>query len=107
MRFYVLMKNPELYEDISSQLHRYRLLRMLFLAVVLFIVGIAVQMIYESSPFLSCALMFLIVIAVLDVAVIYDRFNRYCRAIERSYTVLMLDNYQKKGEHSRKDGNPV
>lgn len=91
MRSYVLMKSPELYHNIASQLHRFRLMRILFLTELIFIVAIFRQSLRAISPSLMWALVFLIVAAILTVVVIHSRFKRYCRDIERSYMVLVLD----------------
>lgn len=93
MRFHVLMKSPELYQDIASQLHRFRLMRILFLAEVFLMVAIIRQLLRGFSSSLMVALVLLTVIAIMNAVVIYDRFKRYNRSIERSYTVLMLDKY--------------
>lgn len=99
MRFYVWRKSPDLYQVIASQLHRYRLLRILFLADILCIVAVIRQMVRGSSSLWIWILGVLIFIAHMDFIMIYDRFKRYCRAIERSYTILMLD----RGHNTEKE----
>jgi hypothetical protein len=94
MRFYVFKKSPDLYQDIASQLHRFRLLRILFLANTLSIIAVIRQMLRGSSSLWILILGILIFIAHMDFIMIYDRFKRYCRSIERSYTILMLDQGQ-------------
>jgi len=91
MRFYILMKNPELYQNTASQLHRFRLMRMLFLAESICIVAIIIKLYRESSSSLLWVLGILIFIAFINVVVIHDRFKRYCRDVGRSYMVLLFD----------------
>lgn len=94
MRFYVLMKSPDLYQDIASQLHRFRLMRILFLADTICIVAVIRQLFRGSSSLWIWILVILLFIAHMDFIMIYDRFKRYCRSIERSYTILMLGKGQ-------------
>lgn len=91
VRFYVLMKSPGLYQDIASHLDRFRLLRIMFLAVFISYVGTLIRLPREFTTSWICFLTVLAVIAYIITRVIYDRFERYCRSVERSYYVLMLD----------------
>ncbi|MBU7012959.1 MAG: hypothetical protein HXS46_19935 [Theionarchaea archaeon] len=83
MRFDVLMKSPELYQDIVSQLHRYRLMRLSFLAETILILAVVVQLLQENSSTSMWALALIAVISVFVFPPIYDRFERYCKAIGR------------------------
>lgn len=49
MRFYVLMKSPELYQNIASQLHRFRLMRISFFAEIILILAVARQLLREVT----------------------------------------------------------
>ena len=91
MRFYVLKESPYLYQDIASQIHRLRLIHILFLVEVILIVAVCGQLLQGFSWYPICALIFLIVLAIVNVKAAMNRFNRYCRAIERSYRVLVFD----------------
>jgi hypothetical protein len=90
IRFYVLKESPYLYQDIASQIHRLRLIRILFLVEIILIVAVAGQLHQEFSSHLIYALLFLVIIAIANVFAILDRFNRYCRAVLRSYRVLIF-----------------
>jgi hypothetical protein len=97
MRFYVLKESPYLYQDIDSQLHRLRLIRIMVLVEVCLIVAIGWRLCYNlvvhhyfSAP-LACALIFFGGVIVVNYKAILDRFNRYCRAVERSYKALVFD----------------
>ncbi len=91
MRFYVLMKSPTLYEEIESQINRLRLVRVSFLAEFILIVAVILRLRQNPSLFLDCILLFLMITAILTVWAIMKRFHRYCRAIERSYKMLVLE----------------
>ena len=88
MRFYVMQKSELLYADIAAQISRFRLIRVLFLVESLVIVGLIGQLRYGFSFY--WLVMFTVMIAMLrlNYEAIRSRFNRYCRAIERSYLVL-------------------
>lgn len=89
MRFYVMNHSSLLYADIAAQISRFRLIRVLFLAEVIFIAAIIGQLRHGFSLFLLVSLGLVIFIAYANYLAIRSRFQRYCRAIERSYTVLM------------------
>ena len=97
MRFHVLMENTELYREIESQLHRLRLMRTLFLVVVLFLAAAVSRLIVtwylhqDISLFLLVVIVFFVLAAFADFKAIKDRSHRYCRAVERSYRALVLD----------------
>ena len=90
MRFYVLRESSSLYQDIASQIHRLRLIRILFLVEIILIAAVFGQLIQRFSPYMIGVLVFLIAVAVVNYKAIMSRFNRYCRAIERSYKVLVF-----------------
>lgn len=75
MRFYVSMKSPELYQNIVLQLHRFRLMRMLFVAEFIFIVAIIMQLYREVSSFWMLILVILIIIAFISFIVICGRMQ--------------------------------
>jgi len=85
MRFYVLMRSQELYQDIASQMHRYRLMRLLFLAQLILIVAVVVQLLRESSSSLMRGLAVAIVIIVLIFLRAYDRFIQYFESVKGFY----------------------
>lgn len=95
MRFNVLKESPELYQDIASQLHRLRLIRILFLVEVILLVGIVClvgrSLLNGDFSLLSMgALIFFGAVAYANFRAIMSRFDRYCRAVERSYKALMF-----------------
>jgi hypothetical protein len=90
MRFYVMNHSALLYADIAAQISRFRLIRVLFLAEAIVILAIIGQLRFGFSPFLIVMFGLVFFIAYANFLAIRSRFNRYCRAIERSYTVLMI-----------------
>ena len=84
MRFYVLMKSPELYQDIASQLHRYRLMRILFLAEIILISAIIVQLLRDFFSPLMWNLALIVVIVVLTFPRVYYRLKQYCWSVKES-----------------------
>ena len=91
MRFHVMMESPDLYREIESQLNRFRLIRVLFLVEVIVTLAITIRMLRSYTPFLGCLLGLILAFACATVAAVGRRFDRYCRAVERSYKVLVLD----------------
>ena len=97
MRYHVMMENSELYQEIESHLHKLRLTRILFLVVGLFFIGTVCRLfvtryLYQDfSLFLLAVLVLLAPTAYINFRAIKDRSDRYCRAVERSYRVLVLD----------------
>lgn len=85
MRFYVLMRSPELYQDIASQMHRYRLMRLLFLSQSILIIAVIVQLIREFLSLPMCILASPIVIIVLIFLVAYEPFIQYFESVKRFY----------------------
>jgi hypothetical protein len=86
MRFYVLMKSSELYSIIETELNWLRLTRVLLIVEVILLFAIF----FKNNPHTRFLLYYLIVIIIATVTVIRHRFRRYCRAIERSFKMLML-----------------
>lgn len=91
MRFYVMKENPNLYHDIEYQLHRLRLIRILFIAEVIIMVAVAWQLKQNASKPLLSVLVFFIVTVTITFMAIKHYFNRYCRSVERSYKALVFD----------------
>jgi hypothetical protein len=99
MRFFVLMNNAYLYQDIERQINQVRILRVLSIVEIIFTAGLMVQLVTNgvSLPTL-CGLILLILLIVLNIGAILYRFNHYCRAVERAYKVLSLDALGKKNK---------
>jgi hypothetical protein len=57
---------------------------------IILIAAVFGQLIQQVSPYMIGVLVFLIAVAVVNYKAIMSRFNRYCRAIERSYKVLVF-----------------
>jgi hypothetical protein len=87
------MKNSALYEEIESQLNRLRVIRILFWVEVILTISGVVYAITHFSGDWSVVVIPLVPLATAGFTIwaIIDRYNRYCRAVERSYTVLCLD----------------
>jgi hypothetical protein len=94
MRFYVLMKNSTLYSEIESQMNRLRLIRVLFLVELILLCAIGSQLLQKFSSAMFYLWILVLVISAANVEAIRIRFHRYCRAIERSFKLLMLDQNQ-------------
>jgi len=91
MRFCVLMQSQRLYQEIESQLNRFRLIRVLFLVEVILALAIIWRLFHAPSlPLVYCLVLVLLTV-VANAAVVGRRFHRYCRAVERAYKVLVLD----------------
>ena len=105
MLFHVLKESPYLYQDSASQLHRLRLIRILVLVEVCLIVAIGWRICYNlvhhyfSAP-LMVALIFFGGVIVVNYKGILDRFDRYCRAVKRSYKALVFDKKDTASENT-------
>jgi hypothetical protein len=87
MRFQVMRTHPDLSKEVESHVKRMRVLRVLALVELLFLVGLCRHLWYTCSLLLLVGLLVLLVLCFTLYAV-NDRFDRYCRAIERSYLLL-------------------
>jgi len=90
MRFYVLQNGNSLYEEISGQISRLRLVRVLFVTMLLVAIAVIWQLLSEPSALMALLLLVLIALLFVNGNAINRRFERYCRAIERSYLLLKL-----------------
>jgi len=90
MRFFVLMESPELYSEIELQLKRLKIIRVLFFVELILLSSIIVQLRQKFCAALLLLLLLISVITIANVIAIYQRFDRYCRSIERSYKMLIL-----------------
>lgn len=103
MRFFVMMKNDKLHREIEGQLNQLRVTRVLFVFLVITFFSLVISVMRlcfnRQSGALSVALIALLVVTIVfsaaNLKAIYDRFNRYCRAVERSYLVLLMDESSK------------
>ena len=94
MRFFILMNNAYLYEEIKAQINRYRILRALIIVEILFIIGFLIRLLGQGLNSLSLFFSaFIIVLLVITIRGLMDRYNRYCRAIEHSFKALALDEF--------------
>jgi hypothetical protein len=92
MRFYVISHSTTLCAEIAAQINRFRLIRALFLVEVILLVAIVGQLVQDLTAALWWAALLLITaIAVANYFAVRSRFGRYCRAVERSYKVLLMD----------------
>lgn len=104
MRFYVLMKSSDLYSIIEKQLNWLRLTRVLFIVEFILLIGLVVKIAQNKVITISlllflCAILFVFFIA--SGIVIVHRFERYCRAIERSFKMLNLEEREEKIENEK------
>jgi hypothetical protein len=91
MRFYVLMKNPTLYNEIESQHTRLRITRVLFLFEIILFLSIGRQVLRTPTVEIITLLGFIILLMIINYFGIKYRFNRYDESIERAYKVLLLN----------------
>lgn len=92
MRFYAMTKSPFLQGEIEAHLNRLRILRALPISELLFLTGYIVQVLRSGISNVSIfALVFLGVVLPINISAITNRQERYCRAIERAYTALIVD----------------
>jgi hypothetical protein len=90
MRFYVLHKDPVLYHEIELQHFRLRLVRVLFLCMLILIFAVVCKYIEKRTCEWLLIEMFIIMITYLNYKGILYRFNRFNESIERTYKVLLL-----------------
>jgi hypothetical protein len=92
MRFFVMRSSALLYADITAQISRLRLIRVLPIAEIILLIAILGQIPKAQSPALwVTAVALLIAIFGINILAIRSRFGRYCRAVERSYLILLLE----------------
>lgn len=107
MRFDVLMQNAYLYAEIESQMNRFKLIRIFFIAEVILAVALLILIAREASAILISLLIMVILFGCLNWLAIYHRFNMYCRSIERSYKVLFLNSLSKNTSSQPKKTQPA
>lgn len=90
MRFYVLKQNSELYKEIESQINRLRLIRILFIVEIVLLLAFIFQITNSFSPSLCFGIILIGIFCACTVIGIINRLNRYGRAIERSYELLVF-----------------
>ena len=91
MRFYVLMKNPTLYNEIESQHTRLRITRVLFLFELMLFISIGYLIFRNLTVEVVVLLVIIILLMIATYFGIKYRMNRYDASVERSYRVLVLD----------------
>ncbi|MBI1786760.1 MAG: hypothetical protein HYR60_04295 [Acidobacteria bacterium] len=94
MRFEVMRSSPQaLYREVESSLNRLRLVRILFFVEILVLLGLALCWFQYSQlwRFWLSGLVVLVPLAITNWLAIDYRCKMYCRAIERSYRLLVLD----------------
>ncbi len=104
MRFFVMNHSTLLYAEIAAQISRFRLIRVLFLVEVVTFIAIIGLWVNDSTQFwpFAFALALIVAIASANVMAVRSRFNRYCRAIERSYVVLMSERVNPQNKSKEK-----
>lgn len=91
MRFFVLMNNAPLYAEVEAHINQARIIRVLTIAEIIFIAGFIIQFATKGITLtgITC-LVIVMIFFILNIRAIISRFERYCRAIERSFKVLSL-----------------
>lgn len=110
LRFFVMMKSEQLYKEIAAQLNQLRVIRVLFIFLSLSLIALGVLSIRQpgSSPEIFIPLTVLTLIFWLaNIWAINERFNRYCRAIERSYKTLLVDEKDIKIKRKKPRIHPL
>ena len=102
MRFFVMNHSALLYADIAAQISRFRLIRVLFLAEAIAFIAIIGQVRYGLTLFWFVAFALIIFITSANYMAVRSRFNRYCRAVERSYMVLMFERAKSQSHKIHK-----
>jgi len=84
--------HSDLYREVETQINRLRLVRVLFFVEVLLSIALAVRLMIAGWSWATLAwLEILAILALLNFDAVQYRFRMYCRAVERSYKVLVLD----------------
>lgn len=91
MRFFVMNHSAPLYADIAAQISRFRLIRALFLVAVILAIAVIRQLFYQPILLWWATLSLIIALAMANFFAIRSRFGRYCRSVERSYLILLID----------------
>lgn len=100
MRFHVMMKNSRLYTEIEAYINRFLLIRVLFLAEIIVLVSFIIQFLNTHSTPTAFALIFIALIAWANFYAVKYQFEYYCRAIERSYKALLIENVEEHNANS-------
>ncbi len=99
MRFYILMNSSSLYAEVETHLNQARILRVLTIAEIISILGFVIQLITNGINLLSLVfLVTVLVFFVMNIRAIINRFERYCRAVERSFKVLSLSEAHQQSK---------
>ena len=100
MRFSIMCNSPALYADISAQINRFRLIRVLFVVEIIFLIAVLKRLIIYFSVDYILITLIILASAWINYKAIKSRFGRYCRAVERSYLISKLNQclHQEKKE---------
>ncbi len=85
MRFCVMSKNSLLYADISAQINRLRLIRVLFIVEMILLFAVLKKLYLQPKIYLIFITLTIFAITVINIFAIFSRFGRYCRSVERSF----------------------
>lgn len=95
LRFVVMHKSERLYKEIESQINQLRILRVLFVFLLLtalaLVVLLARQITGALTGLITGGTVLIAVLLLLDFFAIRSRYDRYCRAVVLSYKALLLD----------------
>ena len=104
MRFFVMSRSAPLYADIAAQINRFRVIRALFLVEVIVLVAIIGQLRHGVTMFWFFTFVLVACVAIVNFMAVRSRFGRYCRAVERSYIVLMYDQAEAQHTSTKQPG---
>jgi hypothetical protein len=93
MRFSIIGRNQNLSKEVESHVARMRLVRILAVVQFVFLIGLVR---FAARPFAWIAIGLTFLFLCCTFRAIWDRFHRYCRAIERSYLVLAEPEWRPK-----------
>ena len=85
MRFAIMARHPDLYLEVESQLKRMRIERVLALCLALLLLAATTVLLQDPSWFRFFVVIALAASLSLTIFQVEQRFQRYCRAIERGY----------------------
>jgi hypothetical protein len=88
MRFQIMRTHQDLSKEVESHVKRMRVLRVLALVELLLVVGLCPHLWHTCSLLLAVLSFLVLLVLGITFYAVNDRFERYCRAIERSYLLL-------------------
>ena len=106
MRFYVMMKHDKLYREIELHLNQLRIIRVLLFASLIgtLAMGMVLWRGLFSDRILGWSmLIFTTLLLIATARATHGRFERYCRAVERAYKALMINEIKAEEKQKNQD----